>query len=77
MNGVPLSIIAIGMGTPMMDFLVREVRAIVTGPMAVVRFGTCGGFAEAALAGSIVSTRVLAWWVRGSSGWAGLHAWAR
>jgi uridine phosphorylase len=26
----------------MMDFLVREVRAITVGPLAIVRFGTCG-----------------------------------
>lgn len=27
----------------MMDFFVREVRTVVDGPMAVIRFGTCGG----------------------------------
>jgi uridine phosphorylase len=27
----------------MMDFLVREARAIVTGPMIIVRYGSCGG----------------------------------
>ncbi len=26
----------------MMDFLVREVRAVVDGPMVIMRFGTCG-----------------------------------
>lgn len=36
-NGVPLSIIATGMGTPMMDFVIRESRAIVEGPMLVIR----------------------------------------
>ncbi len=25
-----------------MDFLVREVRAVVDGPMVIMRFGTCG-----------------------------------
>ncbi len=41
-KGVPVSIIAIGMGMPMMDFFLREVREVVDGEMAVVRFGTCG-----------------------------------
>lgn len=26
-----------------MDFFVREVRTVVDGPMAIIRFGTCGG----------------------------------
>ena len=30
------------MGTPMMDFVVRETRAVVDGPMAIIRLGTCG-----------------------------------
>ena len=37
MNGVDLSIVSIGMGYPMMDFFVRESRAVVHGPMAIVR----------------------------------------
>eukprot|EP01089_Gocevia_fonbrunei_P014196 TRINITY_DN3831_c0_g1_i1.p1 TRINITY_DN3831_c0_g1~~TRINITY_DN3831_c0_g1_i1.p1 ORF type:complete len:315 (+),score=82.98 TRINITY_DN3831_c0_g1_i1:181-1125(+) len=41
-NGVPITIIATGMGMPMMDFVVRECRAIVDGPMYMLRFGTCG-----------------------------------
>ena len=35
--GVPISIISTGMGTPMMDFVVRESRAIVDGHMAITR----------------------------------------
>jgi uridine phosphorylase len=38
----------------MMDFFVREARAVIDGPMAVVRFGTCGGLVEAAPEGSVV-----------------------
>lgn len=49
-----MSIISIGMGFPMMDFFVREVRAIVEGPMCVVRFGTCGGLKEDVPEGSVV-----------------------
>jgi len=41
-NNVPVSIIATGMGFPMMDFVVRETRAIVDGHMAIIRLGTCG-----------------------------------
>ena len=36
-RGVRVSVIATGMGTPMMDFVVREVRAVVEGPLAIVR----------------------------------------
>ncbi|KAI9205002.1 nucleoside phosphorylase domain-containing protein [Polychytrium aggregatum] len=42
-KSVPVSIVAIGMGTSMMDFFVREARFVVRGPMAIVRFGSCGG----------------------------------
>lgn len=41
-NKVPLSIISIGMGRAMMDFLVREARVIVDGPMLFMRLGTAG-----------------------------------
>ena len=38
----------------MMDFFVRESRAVVQGRMAIVRYGTCGGISTDALPGSIV-----------------------
>ncbi|OAV99255.1 hypothetical protein PTTG_25327 [Puccinia triticina 1-1 BBBD Race 1] len=41
-SGVPVSIMAIGMGFPMMDFFVREVRAVVTGDLIIIRLGSCG-----------------------------------
>jgi len=41
-NGVPISVMAIGMGIPMTDFMVRESRHITKGPLAIVRLGTCG-----------------------------------
>lgn len=41
-NGASVTIMAIGMGYPMMDFAVRELRAIVRGPMVIVRLGSCG-----------------------------------
>jgi uridine phosphorylase len=37
-----MSIIASQMGFPNMDFVIRECRAIVEGPMHIVRLGTCG-----------------------------------
>lgn len=45
-KGVPVSIIGTGMGVPMMDFVVRETRAITAGPMAILRYGTCGGLRD-------------------------------
>lgn len=37
-----------------MDFVVRETRAIVKGPMAIIRFGTCGGLKPDIVPGSVV-----------------------
>lgn len=53
-NGVQVSIVSIGMGPAMMDFFVRETRAVVHGPMAMIRFGTCGGLTPDATEGTIV-----------------------
>jgi uridine phosphorylase len=41
-KGVPLSIVATGMGYAMIDFVVREIRHVVEGPLAMIRLGTCG-----------------------------------
>ncbi|KAF9582582.1 hypothetical protein BGW38_011010 [Lunasporangiospora selenospora] len=46
-KGVPVSIVAIGMGISMMDFFVRECRAVVDGPMIMIRFGSCGSLSDA------------------------------
>ncbi|EGF76492.1 hypothetical protein BATDEDRAFT_37549 [Batrachochytrium dendrobatidis JAM81] len=45
-KGTPVSLIAIGMGTPMADMMVREVREVVSGPIIMIRFGSCGGIGE-------------------------------
>lgn len=45
-KGRPVSVVAIGMGYPNMDFFVREARAIVSGPLAIVRVGTCGAISR-------------------------------
>lgn len=41
-NGVPVTVMAIGMGLSMMDFAVREMRALVDGDMVIIRLGTAG-----------------------------------
>ncbi|KDR73232.1 hypothetical protein GALMADRAFT_100855 [Galerina marginata CBS 339.88] len=41
-NGTPISIVSIGMGSPNMDFFVREIRESVSGDLAIVRLGSCG-----------------------------------
>ncbi len=41
-RGVPISIVAIGMGFSVVDFFVRECRAVVEGEMIIVRLGSCG-----------------------------------
>eukprot|EP01068_Selenidium_serpulae_P003776 Selendium_serpulae@DN3290_c0_g1_i2.p1 len=54
-KGVGVSIVAIGMGMPMMDFLVREASHLMpTKPMAIIRIGTCGLIDAAMPAGSVV-----------------------
>ncbi|TPX39307.1 hypothetical protein SeMB42_g06384 [Synchytrium endobioticum] len=37
-KGTPISVVATGMGFPMADFFVRECRAVVDGPMLIVRY---------------------------------------
>ena len=65
-NGVPVSVVATGMGVAMMDFMVREVVAVLpevsvsdddepTAARAlIVRFGTCGSIREDVPAGTVV-----------------------
>jgi len=53
-NNVPISIIATGMGVAMIDFVVRECRAVVEGTMVIIRFGTCGTLQPTIPIGSIV-----------------------
>lgn len=38
-NRIPISVIASGMGEPMIDFTMRETKIHLDGPMAVVRYG--------------------------------------
>lgn len=41
-KGVGISVVATGMGAPMMDFFVREVSTILPQKLAIIRIGTCG-----------------------------------
>ncbi|KAJ1959096.1 hypothetical protein IWQ62_004748 [Dispira parvispora] len=59
-QGVPVSIVAIGMGMAMMDFFVREIRAVVDGPMAILRLGSCGSTDVAGVGDIIVPTEAVA-----------------
>ncbi|KAJ1909023.1 hypothetical protein IWQ60_011402 [Tieghemiomyces parasiticus] len=59
-RGVPVSLVAIGMGMSMMDFFVREVRAVTTGPLAIIRFGSCGTLGPADVGDIIVPTEAVA-----------------
>ncbi|KAJ1445384.1 nucleoside phosphorylase domain-containing protein [Pelagophyceae sp. CCMP2097] len=52
-EGTALSVVATGMGAPMMDFFVREARAITSGPMVIIRFGSCGGLGPSAPPGTL------------------------
>ena len=45
-KGVPVSIIATGMGFTMAELMIVQVRAVVDGPIWMVRFGTCGSLHE-------------------------------
>lgn len=41
-NAKSVTIMSIGMGMPMMDFAIREIRAVTTGDIAMIRLGSCG-----------------------------------
>lgn len=53
-NGKPVSIMSIGMGMPMIDFAVREIRAITEGPLYLIRLGSCGTPHEQVSIGTVV-----------------------
>jgi len=53
-QGVPVSIVAIGMGNSSMDFFMRETRAATEGELAIIRFGSCGSLSPVAPPGSII-----------------------
>lgn len=56
-NKKPVTVMSIGMGLPMMDFAVREIRAITEGPLDIIRLGTCGTPADIAIKTVVVANR--------------------
>lgn len=53
-NGVPISIMSVGVGSPMIDLAIREIRAVTKGPLMMVRLGTCGTPRKDVPIGSVV-----------------------
>lgn len=53
-KGVPITVVAIGMGFSLVDFFVRECRAVVQGDLLIVRLGSCGSISDRANVGSVV-----------------------
>ncbi|KAG6873055.1 hypothetical protein C0995_003535 [Termitomyces sp. Mi166 len=45
-KNVPVYVISIGMGSPNMDFFIREARECLSGDMVVVRLGSCGALID-------------------------------
>ncbi|EGC35231.1 hypothetical protein DICPUDRAFT_79031 [Dictyostelium purpureum] len=58
-KGVKVSIVSIGMGPSMMDFLVREGRYVVEGPMAIIRYGTCGSLKDVKVGSLAVASQAV------------------
>ncbi|CAI2164971.1 18563_t:CDS:2 [Funneliformis geosporum] len=59
-HGVPISIVGIGMGISMMDFFIREVRSIVDGQLAIIRFGSCGSIGTPNIGNMIIPSGAFA-----------------
>ncbi|CAI2373498.1 unnamed protein product [Moneuplotes crassus] len=55
-KGTPISVIASGMGQPMIDFTMRETKIHLDGPMACVRYGSCCSISNCAEGDVVVGT---------------------
>ena len=53
-EGCPVSIVSTMMGMANMDFVVRECQAVVEGPLAMIRLGTCGALQPPAHLGNFL-----------------------
>ena len=53
-QGVPISVVASGMGTPMIDFAIREGKFCIDGPLALSRFGSCCSMTKDVKVGNVV-----------------------
>lgn len=58
-QGVPVSIISIGMGSPNMDFFVREVRECLAGDMLIIRSDSCCISTEDSSYSCLIKARIL------------------
>jgi uridine phosphorylase len=56
-HGVRVSIISIGMGFPLADMMLREVRAVTFGELLVLRFGSCGSIGDVPAGAIAVSNK--------------------
>ncbi|PWN26388.1 purine and uridine phosphorylase [Jaminaea rosea] len=56
-HSTPVSVVAIGMGFPLVDFFLREARKVVQGEMCVIRLGSCGSLDKTIGLGSVVVPR--------------------
>lgn len=56
-QGRQITILSIGMGFPMADFAIRELRAVVLGPLYVIRLGTCGTPSASFGLGSVIAAK--------------------
>jgi uridine phosphorylase len=57
-KGVPVSVVATGMGFAMAELLIAQARAITKGPLYVIRFGTSGSLREDVPVGCFAVTDV-------------------
>jgi uridine phosphorylase len=55
-NGVPVSVVGTGMGFTMVEILLVQARAIVEGPIYIIRFGTCGSLSVDVPVGTFILT---------------------
>lgn len=56
-RGKEVSVVATLMGFSNADFVMREMREVVSGPMAVLRLGTCGGLLESMPVGCVAVSK--------------------
>jgi uridine phosphorylase len=55
-NGVPVSVVGTGMGFAMVGILLVQARAVIDGPIHIIRFGTCGSLSRDVPFGSFIVT---------------------
>jgi uridine phosphorylase len=58
-RGVPVLVVGSGMGFAMAELLIAQARAITTGPLYVIRFGTCGSLREDVSVGCFTITNIV------------------